>query len=186
MESVKNIITFFFFSITPHLCSAGSVRCLPAEGSWKTWPGVSAAPRGWCSWSFSCTRWPGVPGRPCGSWPRRLRRKRMVAQRGGGKGEGTAVEGWGARAAERGRQVCSEREGQGQTGGKAPTERRGRMAEQLARGRSFSVSCRRTSTGTHTRQEKVILTVTLSTSGGLERRKAVGHWARWHKSTWVK
>lgn len=179
MESIKNIITFSLLS-TPHLCSAGSARCSLAEGSWKTWPGVPAAPHGWCSWSSSYTRWPGVPGRPCGSWPRRLSRRGTAAQRGGGKGDGAAVGGWGVRAAERGRQVCNgaEREGQGQTRGKAPTERRGQMAEQPVRGRSFSVPCRCTNTGTHTRQEKVILTVTLSTSGRLERRKVVGHWAR--------
>lgn len=87
-----------------------------------------------------------------------------------------AVGGFGARDAERGRRVRSgaEREDQGQTRGKALTERQGRRAEQPVRRRSFAALCRCTNTGTHTRREKAILTVTLSTRGGLERRKAGG------------
>lgn len=180
MEGIESIITFFSLLTAPHLCSAGSARCSPVEGSSKTWPGVPEEPHGWCSWSSSCTRWPSVPGRPCGSWPHRLDGRGTAPPRGGGKGEGAAFGGRGARAAERGRQVCSgvERETQGQTRERVPTERWGQTAEQPPRGWSFAVPCRRTNTGMHTWQEKVILTATLSASGGLERRKAVGHWAR--------
>lgn len=177
---VNQINSKHLLSSIPHLCSAGWVRCWQAEGSWKTWPGVSVALHGWCSWFSSCTRQPGVPGRPCGSWPRRLRRSGITMWTGGGTEMGVAVGGEGARAGERGGQVWrgAEREGQGQTRGKVQIESQGRTAEQPVRWRSFSMPCRGTNNGTHTRWDTVILTVTLSTSGGLERRKAVGHWPR--------